>query len=94
MLRRIRIKSLEDIALGLIQRDNETKKDYYIWKPMVVLSDIYTRSIYMHLKKPKQPFRVVLASFMRTDGIIVCTVGLKRELAAFFQRHMRWEGIP
>ena len=29
MLRRIRIKSLEDIALGLIQRDNETKKDYY-----------------------------------------------------------------
>ena len=29
MLHRIRIKSLEDIALGLIKRDNETKKDYY-----------------------------------------------------------------
>ena len=29
MLRRIKIQSLEDIALGLIQRDNETKKDLY-----------------------------------------------------------------
>ena len=29
MLQRIKIKSLEDIALGLIQRDNETKKDLY-----------------------------------------------------------------
>ena len=29
MLHHIRIKSLEDIALGLIKRDNETKKDYY-----------------------------------------------------------------
>ena len=27
MLHRIHIKSLEDIALGLIKRDNETKKD-------------------------------------------------------------------
>ena len=59
MLRRIRIKSLEDIALGLIQRDNETKKDYYNYHDTVKELGFEIKSdIILNLTK-KQEFSLI-----------------------------------
>ena len=62
MLHRIRIKSLEDIALGLIKRDNETKKDLYNYHDTVkvlgfdIKSDIYQNST------KKEDLKIITAS--------------------------------
>ena len=61
MLRRIRIKSLEDIALGLIQRDNETKKDYYNYHDTVKeLGFEIKTNIIQNLTK-KEDFKIITA---------------------------------
>ena len=61
MLHRIRIKSLEDIALGLIKRDNETKKDYYNYHDTVkVLGFEIKADINQNLTK-KEDLKIITA---------------------------------
>ena len=61
MLRRIKIKSLEDIALGLIQRDNETKKDLYNYHDTVKeLGFEIKTNIIQNLTK-KDDFKIITA---------------------------------
>ena len=61
MLHRIHIKSLEDIALGLIKRDNETKKDYYNYHDTVkVLGFEIKADINQNLTK-KEDLKIITA---------------------------------
>ena len=61
MLRRIRIKSLEDIALGLIQRDNETKKDYYNYHDTVKELGFEIKSNIIQNLTKKEDFKIITA---------------------------------
>ena len=61
MLRRIRIKSLEDIALGLIQRDNETKKDYYNYHDTVKELGFEIKSNIIQKLTKKEDFKIITA---------------------------------
>jgi len=61
MLRRIRLKSLEDIALGLIQRDNETKKDYYNYHDTVKELGFEIKSNIIQNLTKKEDFKIITA---------------------------------
>ena len=61
MLRRIRIKSLEDIALGLIQRDNETKKDYYNYHDTVKELGFEIKSNIIQNLTKKEDLKIITA---------------------------------
>ena len=61
MLRRIKIKSLEDIALGLIQRDNETKKDYYNYHDTVKELGFEIKSNIIQNLTKKEDFKIITA---------------------------------
>ena len=61
MLRRIRIKSLEDIALGLIQRDKETKKDYYNYHDTVKELGFEIKSNIIQNLTKKEDFKIITA---------------------------------
>ena len=61
MLRRIRIKSLENIALGLIQRDNETKKDYYNYHDTVKELGFEIKSNIIQNLTKKEDFKIITA---------------------------------
>ncbi len=61
MLRRIRIKSLEDIALDLIQRDNETKKDYYNYHDTVKELGFEIKSNIIQNLTKKEDFKIITA---------------------------------
>ena len=62
MLHRIRIKSLEDIALGLIIRDNETKKDLYNYHDTVKVLGFDIKSNINQNSTKKEELKIITAS--------------------------------
>ena len=62
MLYRIRIKSLEDIALGLIIRDNETKKDLYNYHDTVKVLGFDIKSNINQNSTKKEELKIITAS--------------------------------
>ena len=62
MLQKIPIKSLEDIALGLIKRDNETKKDYYNYHDTVKELEFEIRNHRNSKIDNKEEIKIITAS--------------------------------
>ena len=62
MLHRVRIKSLEDIALGLIKRDNETKKDLYNYHDTVKVLGFDIKSDINPNSTKKEDLKIITAS--------------------------------
>jgi len=62
MLQKIPIKSLEDIALGLIKRDNETKKNYYNYHDTVKELEFEIKRVKNNKSDNKEVIKIITTS--------------------------------
>ena len=62
MFYRIQIKFLEDIALGLIKRNNETKKDLYNYHDTVKVLGFDSKSDVCQSSNEKEGLNIITAS--------------------------------